>query len=134
EIMLLVIIITIKQNNILLPIIFFSAVIEELIRNLPLLVAVREKQVSLPKAIGYAFAVGFGFFAAEKLLLLLSIAPFAQAYHVLQLGYLIAPLLLHCLLGVLFVVILRQTKSAVFANSIAILAHTLINYTFFSAL
>ncbi len=133
ELMLIMVAVTVPRQAVLLVILAASAVTEELFRNAPLLVMQLRHLVRSPKtAYGNALLVGIGFFAAEKLLLLISIAPFASTLHLLQFSSLLIPLVLHMLLSVLFLFLLRRTRMPWLAFLVTSLLHFLADYLLLS--
>ena len=113
---------------------FLWALVEETFRNIGIYTIISRKmeKITNKKILKYAFFSALGFFIAEKGLLLIMIAPFAQAHLTLAMGgLLLIPFFIHFFLSSLFGFVTRFFGKHNFSTSvmIATLVHFLINFS-----
>lgn len=109
EIMMIVFLLSLQSWLSIYILMFFAALTEEVLRNLGIFAIISQKieKVSVPKLLFYSFVTGLGFFLGEKVLLLIMIAPFVEAYMTLILAGVVMPLLLHTMLTFLFALFVK---------------------------
>ena len=82
------------------------------------------------KMLGYSLLTGFGFFVGEKVILLIMVAEFVDAYGALVLTGIIMPLLLHTLLTFIFMLTASKFGKHNFGTAVLVsgMAHFFINF------
>ncbi len=114
--------------------IIVAAFIEECFRNSGIYIMLtRKEKASSLDVVKYGLLSGVGFFLGEKVLLLVMIAPFVEAYLTLIFAGIVMPLLLHSALSVVFGFIIQKKGKEYFGVALAIttMLHFLINLTIF---
>ncbi len=131
QLMMIVVVLSLRTNIAVFVMIFFAALIEEMFRNSGIYVILKSKKgnVKIKDIFFYSILAGSGFFVGEKMLLLIMIAPFIEAYAALVITGLFVPLTLHILLSFAFAIIVKFSKATNFWVPTLLLgiAHFLIN-------
>jgi hypothetical protein len=111
---------------------FFAALVEEVFRNLGVYAIITRKleKMTIWKMVGFSLLTGFGFFVGEKVILLIMVAEFFDAYGALILTGVILPLVLHSLLTFIFMLTASKFGKHNFGTAVLVagMAHFFINF------
>jgi len=107
EVLLIMVLLVARVPHMLVVVVLLAAYIEEILRNLAAHAFFRSHAFTWLSAVVISLASGAGFAIAEKSLLFVMIAPFAQGYELLLIGSFIIPIILHGLLTFVFLVLRR---------------------------
>jgi ABC-type Na+ efflux pump permease subunit len=155
EVMIIVFILSIPNAYAFVILMILAAFVEEIFRNLGIYVLVKNnlfyksekiglnganknynkriKKIRFKHLILFALLSGLGFFLGEKVLLLVMIAPFIDAYFTLILAGVLMPLILHSTLSFIFILfsryVFKKKHSFFYSVFITTLIHFLINFT-----
>ena len=113
QLMMIVVVLSLRSNAAVFIMIFFAALIEEMFRNSGIYVILKSKKgnAKIKDIFFFSVLAGSGFFVGEKMLLLIMIAPFIEAYAALVISGLFLPFVLHILLSFMFGIMVKYSKA-----------------------
>jgi ABC-type Na+ efflux pump permease subunit len=132
QLMMIVFLLSIRSWASIYILMFFGAMIEEIFKNIGIYTIITRKlaPTKTKHLIFYSLLTGFGFFLGEKVLLLIMIAPFMEAYLTLILAGVFLPLFLHSALSFVFALAAKYFGKRNFGAAvlIATVFHFLVNF------
>lgn len=103
ELMLIVILISVKSNYVFIMVLLFSAFVEEIFKSIALYTIYSRKLFKMNKkrAILAGLYSGLGFFLGEKIMMVIMITSFIKEYALIIFAGLFIPLILHSVLSII---------------------------------
>ncbi|MFW6231254.1 MAG: ABC transporter permease [Nanoarchaeota archaeon] len=132
QLMMIVFLLSLRSWLSIYILMFFGALVEETFKNVGIYTIITRKlgKTDVKHIAWYSLLTGLGFFIGEKVLLLIMIAPFMEAYLTLVLAGVVLPLLLHTSLSFVFGLSARFFGKKNFGTSVMLVTilHFIINF------